>query len=157
VSAGRPPLPTAVKELRGNPGRRPLNSREPKLPKLAGVPAPPATLREGPGRDKWVELAEILHRAGVLTSGDLHNLEAFCAAYARWRRAEEEIEAGGITLRTAHGVIKHPAVAVAADALKLLHMFGASLGLDPSSRSRLAVEAEKPENRFLAAVKGGKS
>lgn len=27
---GRPPKPTAIKELEGNPGKRPLNKNEPK-------------------------------------------------------------------------------------------------------------------------------
>jgi hypothetical protein len=30
MAMGRPPTPTAVKKVMGNPGRRPLNAREPQ-------------------------------------------------------------------------------------------------------------------------------
>ena len=35
ASRGRKPIPTAIKELEGNPGGRPLNKREPKPVKKA--------------------------------------------------------------------------------------------------------------------------
>jgi hypothetical protein len=40
--AGRPPKPTALKLVRGNPGKRRLNMREPALP--VGLPDPPTWL-----------------------------------------------------------------------------------------------------------------
>lgn len=38
MTAGRPPLPTEIKALRGNPGKRPLNN-DPHVP--AGIPKCP--------------------------------------------------------------------------------------------------------------------
>ena len=40
---GRKPTPTAIKVLEGNPGKRPLNDREPQPPKKA------------PSCPKWLE------------------------------------------------------------------------------------------------------
>ena len=40
---GRKPTPTAIKELEGNPGKRPLNAKEPK------------PVKKAPSCPKWLE------------------------------------------------------------------------------------------------------
>ena len=47
---GRKPTPTTLKELKGNPGRRPLNEAEPKP--AARLPSPPAHLSRS-ARREW--------------------------------------------------------------------------------------------------------
>jgi hypothetical protein len=58
---GRRPLPTAIKELTGNPGKRPLNLDEPHPPKI--IPKCPKHLDEN-ARKKWRRISLELHRLG---------------------------------------------------------------------------------------------
>lgn len=157
---GRKPKPGAIREIQGNPGRRPINAEAPKLPLLHEVPAPPAFL-EGLAREKWLELAGMLVVANVLTGGDLHNLEGFCRAYERWREAEAHVAKHGVVVGSVRkGFRKNPAATVANESLKQLRDFASLLGLDPSSRERLhihgaPVQPASKENRFHA-LPGGK-
>ena len=67
-SRGRKPKPTAVKKLQGNPGKRPLNKREPK-PK-SDVKRPYG-LGSGLQDRFWKEHAPELERIGILTGVDV--------------------------------------------------------------------------------------
>lgn len=145
---GRKPKPTALKELAGNPGKRALNKNEPKFSELKSVETPEwmpelaATMWE-------IVLPELLANK-VLTIPDLHNVEAFCMAYQRWREAQEDVTLNGIVIKTENSVIKNPAVTVVNEASVQMMKFGSLLGLDPSSRSRLmgATKDNKPSNPF---------
>lgn len=144
---GRKPKPTQQKALSGNPGKRPLNKNEPKPSAMTEVDAPPWL--DGVARDVWGWYAPRLLKTKVLTEIDLHNLEAFCMAYSRWRLAEEEVAEKGLTVSTLNGGIqKNPAVTVVNEALRQIATFGALLGLDPSSRSRIAVPGAQTGNPF---------
>ena len=54
---GRPPVPTAIKRIRGNPGRYPLPEDEPKPPR--GIPEAPEHLSEL-ARKAWEGFAAVL-------------------------------------------------------------------------------------------------
>lgn len=74
----------------------------------------------------------------VLTVNDLHNLEAFCNCYATWRIAADMLrDEGPVVTGATGGPIKNPAATVVSESLRQMQMFGACLGLDPSSRGRL--------------------
>lgn len=145
---GRKPKPTALKELAGNPGKRALNKNEPKFSELKSVETPEwmpelaATM--------WETVLPELLANKVLTIPDLHNVEAFCMAYQRWREAQEDVTLNGIVIKTENSVIKNPAVTVVNEASVQMMKFGSLLGLDPSSRSRLmgATKDNKPSNPF---------
>lgn len=132
---GRKPKPTALKELQGNPGKRPLNKDEPQFSDIVAV-EPPEWLSEM-AVQMWQTVVPELLANKILTVADLHNVEAFCMAYARWRTAEDDVKMNGITIQTEATVIKNPAVTVANEALRQMVQFGSLLGLDPSSRTRL--------------------
>ena len=145
---GRRPKPTALKELAGNPGKRALNKNEPKFSELKSVETPEwmpelaATM--------WETVLPELLANKVLTIPDLHNVEAFCMAYQRWREGQEDVTLNGIVIKTENSVIKNPAVTVVNEASVQMMKFGSLLGLDPSSRSRLmgAAKDNKPSNPF---------
>lgn len=145
---GRKPKPTAQKRLAGNPGQRPLNENEPQFTELKNV-EPPEWMPEL-AVIMWQTVMPDLLKTKVLTVPDLHNVEAFCMAYCRWRQAEEDINTNGITIHTEKTVIKNPAVTVVNEAKKQMMQFGSLLGLDPSSRSRLtgAAQDNTPTNPF---------
>ena len=65
---GRKPKPTAVKELEGNPGKRPLNELEPKPKKKA--PKCPGWL-DAEAKTEWRRVAKQLEELGVLTEVDM--------------------------------------------------------------------------------------
>ncbi|MFC4162014.1 phage terminase small subunit P27 family [Chitinimonas lacunae] len=116
---------------------------------------PPPDWLTAVAREKWEELAPQLAGTRVLTDVDLHNLEVFCVAYANWRAAEAEIAQYGIVISTDFGPKKNPACTVSNECARRLAAFGAMLGLDPSSRSRLGTGSNTPQqaNPFKGILK----
>ncbi|MDG9671826.1 phage terminase small subunit P27 family [Hahella sp. CR1] len=133
---GRKPKPVAQKLLAGNPGKRQLNTHEPQFSQITNIDCPDWLGDDA--RRMWELIAPELCAQKIIAITDAHNLEAFCAAYGRWRQAERELAQYGITTTDANGGLKkNPAATVANESLKQLATFGALLGLDPSSRQRL--------------------
>jgi phage terminase small subunit len=64
---GRRPKPTALKEMLGNPGKRPLNRNEPKP--VQAMPTCPAHL-SSTAKTERKRLAAQLHTLGILTQLD---------------------------------------------------------------------------------------
>jgi len=136
--------PTAVKLLHGNPGKRAINTKEPKF---SGTPTCPAWLPLEAKRE-WRRAYALLEPHGILKATDEAVFAAYCLAYARWKSAEKIVEAEGQTVRepvtsrsghdTGRSKIKaHPAVAIARAERQSMMRLVALLGLDPSNRSRV--------------------
>lgn len=164
MAKGRRPLPTAVKKLRGNPGKRPPNTLEPK-PKLL-APKMPANL-SGLAVDEWKEIVPLLIELGVLSQVDGKALAAYCECFAQWRRAMEEVEERGILIEepivalvsgevVGYKIKRNPAVSMANDQLKLMKSYLVEFGLTPASRGRLKIEKPEgeadPMDAYLAAA-----
>ena len=147
---GRKPLPTSLKQLRGNPGKRALNHNEPK-PK-ATMPRSPRWLSPV-AKCEWRRVAGELYRLGLLTTVDQTALAAYCDCYATWRAACEDVVRQGITVCNADGVdIKNPAVTVREKALEQMRQYMAEFGMTPSSRSRIKMPDQKIDDPFEAWV-----
>lgn len=151
---GPQPVPSALKQLKGNPGHRPISDDEPKPRVSPGVPEPPAWL-EIYAKTEWAAVAPELHRMGLLTAVDLTAFAVYCQNYARWRSAEEWMSKQGntIVLRDKHGktrsVTRVPQALVAQAALVDMNRFGSQFGLTPSSRTSIhAAPTAKTENKF---------
>ena len=86
ATRGRKPKPTALKVLEGNPGKRPLNNKEPQPEKKA--PRCPSWL-EPEAKKEWKRMAKTLEAIGVLTQVDKAAYAGYCQAYARWKEREE--------------------------------------------------------------------
>ncbi len=152
---GRKPKPTKQKLAAGNPGKRKINKNEPNFEQISDAEAP--GWLDDIGLAAWKTYAPMLCARGVLTAADLHNLEAFCAAYSRWRRGEEEVMRMGITVINDNGdVKKNPAATIVNEALRQMATFGSLLGIDPSSRTRIVVpDRSRRENPFIKLLQGG--
>lgn len=151
---GRKPKPTARKIAAGNPGKRVLNKNAPEFGKLAAVDRPEWLVDEAGAM--WDTVVPLLCSQRVIEPTDLHNAEAFCAAYGRWRIAEREVAKEGITIcGPMGGTVKNPAVTVINEALRQMAMFGSLLGLDPSSRTRLMSGSRKSAGNPFAELLGG--
>jgi P27 family predicted phage terminase small subunit len=134
---GPAPRPTVLRVLEGNPGKRPLNKREPR-PRIV-TPRPPAHL-DARARAYWDELVPELERVpGLLTAVDGTALAAYCQACSEWEQADIAIQEHGLTTDTGHGIFARPEVRIRDTAAKRMKAFAAEFGLTPSSRSRIQV------------------
>ncbi len=153
MQSGRKPKPTAVKALEGNPGKRSLNTGEPKPEKKA--PRCPAWL-EGEAKKEWKRQMEKL---GILTEIDMAAFAGYCQAYARWKEAEEFITQHGTIVKTPSGYWQQvPQVSIAQTYLKIMNRFCEQFGLTPSSRSRIVAEGgedKESDTMELLLFKGG--
>ena len=132
---GRKPKPTALKQLEGNPGGRPLNKYEPKPEKKA--PRCPSWL-EDEAKKEWKRMAKVLETMGLLTEMDMAAFAGYCQAYARWREAEEFLTQHGSMVRTPNGYLQQvPQVSIAQTNMKIMLKFCEQFGLTPSARSRI--------------------
>ena len=141
---GRKPKPTALKLLEGNPGKRPLNKREPTPPK--GRITCPDWL-EPEAKKEWKRLAPSLEAMGVLTVTDTMAFAGYCQAYARWKEAEEFISKHGSIFKTPSGYVQQvPQVSIAQQNLKIMQSFCSEFGLTPATRSRIAAATDDSED-----------
>ena len=132
---GRKPKPTAIKVLEGNPGKRSLNTAEPKPEKKA--PRCPSWLEEE-AKKEWKRLAPSLIAMGVLTEHDMEAFAGYCQAYARWREAEEFLSQHGTIFKTPSGYVQQvPQVSIAQQNLKIMQSFCSEFGLTPATRARI--------------------
>ena len=135
---GRKPTPTAIKELEGNPGHRPLNPNEPKP--LRKAPACPKWLSDDAKRE-WRRLVKKLEALGVLTELDMAVFATYCDAFAKWKEADEFLTQRGLFFITPSGYPQQfPQVAIAQNYAKLMNRCAEQLGLTPSARSRIIAE-----------------
>ena len=150
---GPRPMPSQIKLLKGNPGRRPISDDEPKPPIPPGVPEPPDWL-EAYAKDEWGVVAPELHRMGLLTVLDLTALAAYCQSYARWRLAEEWMSKEGNTIVEETGLERRvPQAVIAQAALVDMNRFGSAFGLTPSARTSIhAVPQAQTVNKFKKLV-----
>ena len=154
ATRGRKPTPTAIKELEGNPVKRPLNGQEPKPMKKA--PACPKWL-EPEAKKEWRRLAKQMEAIGILTDVDMAAYASYCQAYARWKEAEEFITQHGSIVKTPSGYWQQvPQVSIAQTYNKIMTKLAAEFGLTPSSRSRIiAGEGERDTADEMEDLLGG--
>jgi len=137
---GRKPKPTAIKELEGNPGKRPLNDAEPKPVRKA--PPCPKWL-EPEAKKEWRRLSKQLEQIGVLTEVDQAAFASYCQAYARWKEAEEFMTQHGTIVKTKSGYWQTvPQVSIAQTYLKIMNKIAEQFGLTPAARSRITAGAD---------------
>jgi len=143
--AGRKPIPTNLKILRGNPGRRPLPKNEPEI--SAGIPDPPKHLG-GKAKKEWKRITPELARAGLLTKIDGTALAAYCDCFAQWAEASAKIKKQGMTIETEkNGPVISPYLKISNAAVDRMRQFLVEFGMTPSSRSKVkaAPAPEKPQ------------
>lgn len=143
--AGRPPKPTAIRVLEGNPGKRPLNDAEPK-PKV-GLPSCPAHLSPL-ARREWRRMGRVLADLGVMTEIDGAVLASYCQAWADWCEAQQHLRSGvrfGESINAAGTltIVESPWAKIAREAEARFMRAASEFGMTPSARSR--VRASQPE------------
>jgi P27 family predicted phage terminase small subunit len=147
---GPKPKPTALKRLKGNPGRRPLNAFEPHPAPVTRL-AVPAHLRPD-ARRIWRTLATQLQAVGLFTELDVPKVTVLAVALAEHRRCYEQLH---MALETQPGVDTAGLARALRQAAETVKSLSNGFGMDPGDRVRLAVaprpEASDPFREFDAA------
>jgi P27 family predicted phage terminase small subunit len=144
-------MPTKLKMLRGNPGRRPLNDREPE-PEVK-LPKPPEHLSDEAKRE-WRRAGKLLLEMGLVSDLDRAALAGYCAAWGRWVEAEAALKQYGVVVKSPSGFpIQSPYLAIANKAMEQMRVFLLEFGLTPASRTRVhaspAPNEPNPLDQFL--------
>jgi len=150
----RRPKPTAIKELEGNPGGRPLNTLEPKPP--LGTPEMPKGMGTAAKRH-WRVFVRELTTVGVLSIVDGIALSEACVSAAMAEKYRNEVlkspmveepyftkdgDLAGYKRKT------NPALAGYLASSKNMKGFLIEFGLTPASRSKLKIEKPKAPEDF---------
>jgi P27 family predicted phage terminase small subunit len=133
---GRRPKPTRLKVLTGNPGKRPLNTNEPRPE--AAIPDCPVELGAVAHRE-WDRLVGELSVLRILTNLDRAALAAYCGAYAMWAEATEAIQKYGTMVKSPSGYpVQSPYVSIANRQAEIMMRIASEFGFTPASRSRIS-------------------
>jgi P27 family predicted phage terminase small subunit len=150
--------PIPLRLLRGNPHKKPV-PKEPHFSIVAKVPGPPPFL-EDYAIEEWHRTAGELHGLGLLTVVDEAALAGYCAAYGRWRTAEEALRRmadkdalfRGLVIKSKHGfAIENPLVYTSRRAMQEMLRFASEFGFTPAVRARVAAgiaAAAEPKSKF---------
>jgi hypothetical protein len=125
MSRGRPPKPTALKILSGNPGKRPLPEEREVDHGAAVKPAWLAGADPLPGM-VWDELAPGREALGLLTSVTAEEFAVLCVYWAEFRRKGVDMDGSARKDFRAH-----------------LNAFG----FNPSALAKLGIATAKPAKK----------
>lgn len=143
MTSGRKPSPTALKLVKGNPGKRALNKKEANLD--LAEPTPPEFLNTD-AKVEWGRVVGTLYRAGLMTELDRAVLAAYCQAYGRWAQAERALSRmadkdeynRALMVKTHNGTaIQNPLVGTANKAKADMVRYALEFGMTPSARSKV--------------------
>ena len=143
---GRRPKPTRLKVLTGNPGKRPLNTNEPR-PEVA-IPDCPVELGAVAHRE-WDRLVGELSALRIMTNLDRAALAAYCGAYAMWAEATEAIQKFGTMVKSPSGFpVQSPYVSIANRQAEIMMRIASEFGFTPASRGRISTPLPKEPTLF---------
>ena len=140
------PVPTALRKLRGNPSRRPLNKREPKPALGCPYPAWLDSLGDPSLRQIWTELSGLLSRTRVLTESDGEALSQLTHKIALYRTAAAALTAGcsytTITETGAEMQRQKPEYTIVSDLGRQIRGLLSDFGMNPSARSKVSMATD---------------
>jgi P27 family predicted phage terminase small subunit len=149
-----PPVPLRLKVLRGNPGKRRLNTKEPQPRRAAACPEPPSWLSEYAAAH-WRRIAPELWAAGLLTVLDETMLAVLCTSYGRWHDAEELLAAEELVVPGSNkNRVPNPLLRIAIEAARDVCTYSREFGLTPSARVRVRAEMPEDHGKFRGLLAG---
>jgi P27 family predicted phage terminase small subunit len=106
---------------------------------------------------EWKRISRELLSVGLLTEVDRSALAAYCAAFARWVKAEKELQNMPAVVKAPSGYpMPNPYIGIANTALDQMRKFLTEFGMTPASRSRIQVEPAScdadPFAAFMASI-----
>ena len=143
---GRKPVPTNLKLLHGNPGKRALPTDEPVVPDAPIVCPEHLSPR---AKVFWAIHQPILTTMRVLTAADVSALATLCETEAEYWDARADVAQNGTRLEVfderGSKWLMNPSVNLSSDAFKRLKSMLVEFGMTPSSRSRISVKTKADE------------
>jgi len=137
---GRKSTPTALKILRGNPGKRPLNMAEPHPDALD--PECPSEITDPGSRAEWERAIVPAISIGQITSADRTLAIAHCELWATWRSQLADAIQHPHVIAAGKGryPMPNPARVMANKTLHLLTQVDEKLGFSPTSRGKVQIK-----------------
>lgn len=148
--AGRKPKPTHLKIINGNPGKRPLNKREPTF--APSLPVPPDYLGET-AKGIFLAIRDHLEEMGYASSSHTEALTLVALRLEEVQQCTEIINLNGftyVTLSTQGEPIQkvRPEVMIRNEAARHAQSLLAEFGLTPSSATKVVVPGKQRKNAF---------
>lgn len=150
MARGPKPMPAALQEARGNPGKRRIPNENLAVKTL---PEPPEHLTPE-ARAEWDRVAERLYAWGNLAEIDRATLFAYCQCWGRLIEAEEVFAkmkehdpvTGALVIKTSNGnLIQNPVIGIINKLTERMVQLAAEFGMTPSSRTRIFTQLLKGE------------
>ena len=145
--SGRRQTPTALKLLRGNPGKRRLPEDEPKPGAPASAEAP--AWLDSEAREFWDTYAPRLIELGLLTELDVELFADACSAHSLMLRAQARV--GTKLLKDGR---PNPLIRVARDAREQKNRILGQFGFSPATRAKLNVPGKPKVDPFEELLSG---
>ena len=142
MTRGPKPVPNHLKLVRGNPGKRPLNKKEPKP--AGDLFAPPGDLPADavPFWNQAIADAP----AGLLKRLDMRVLYIWAAAACMHSQALNKVMKVSLLIQSREGVIyQNPALAIVNRQAAVMLKAAAEMGFTPSSRTRISTGNDDPD------------
>jgi P27 family predicted phage terminase small subunit len=153
---GPKPTPTNLRILRGNPGRRPINGREPHPERPPRPPEPPDFLDDF-AVEEFRRVAAELWSLRLLTAGDVQMLAGYAYSFSQWKTAALTLRRIGANDPVMHGQLTrsgdgpttpNPLIYIARGALRDMARYASEFGLSPASRVRIAMGEDPRPRQF---------
>lgn len=140
VMAGRKPLPTTVKQIKGTLQKCRTNPREPQP--AGDLVDPPQYMSEG-AKDAWRYAIENAP-AHLLKRLDMSVLEVWACAADLYRKAQAGLAKTGLLIKAPNtGVpMQSPYLAIANKQAQIMTKAATEMGFTPASRSRVTLPVE---------------
>lgn len=153
---GRKPTPSALKLVKGNPGKRAMNKAEAQV--ALAQPNPPAFLCDD-AKVEWGRVIDKLYSAGLMTDLDRAVLAAYCQSYGVWAQAERALarmaevdpQTSALMVKTTNGnTVQNPLLGTANKAKADMVRYALEFGMSPSARSRVNAKPDDHEKDQFA-------
>lgn len=141
--AGRKPIPTKLKILKGT--AQPCRIKKDEPTPVVCLPDPPEDA-SAKVKKYWPRIARQLYDCGVLTEIDINSLSAYCEMYLRWTEANKQIEKHGLIIKSPNGFpMQSPYLPISNKALDSMQKIAVEFGMTPSSRTKISVDKKLAE------------
>jgi len=133
----------------------------PKKPTGAQANAPGGCPEKPPGLSEiasleWETLVSELTELGIISQVDRACVEMAARYAGHYHEAADAVAKDGLTVQTKQGIKANPNIRARDDAARIRKSYLESLGLTPSSRSRVSAPAE-PDGPSLEDILSGKA
>ena len=154
-NSGRRKQPTALKILRGNPGKRRLHAEHEAAPPALDDTfdtSPPELKGDRRAQAEWKRVAPLLRDCGLISEAERGAVVALCQQWSTYLAARWQLQRHGVTTLV-NGITRvSPHLAIADGALVHCQRLWNELGLTPSGRAKVA---RLPSARVEPASKWG--